>query len=101
MDTFYALKCIAMEQNAFPPGVPVRTLSRTFIRNFNKYGRQYALGLGIAYYLRASVGRAFANALMPFKMVLRKRLGLFPRRIENSKQARAIIDRANQFGEGA
>jgi heterodisulfide reductase subunit C/quinone-modifying oxidoreductase subunit QmoC len=90
-----------MESHTFPPDVQVDTLSRAFIRNIYKYGRNYELGLGISYYLRTSIGRAFANALMPFKMVPRKRLGIFPRRIKNIKQMRAIIDRANQFGEGS
>lgn len=100
-DTLYALKRLAMESHTFPPDVQVDTLSRAFIRNIYKYGRNYELGLGISYYLRTSIGRAFANALMPFKMVPRKRLGIFPRRIKNIKQMRAIIDRANQFGEGS
>jgi quinone-modifying oxidoreductase subunit QmoC len=98
-DTLYALKRLAMDKNIYPNQFPVHTLSKEFVKNVYRYGRNYELGLGIRYCLRAGIGKLFANMGFGFAMIRRGRLGLTPKKIERVNQVRAIIDRANQFGE--
>ena len=47
-DSLYALKRIAMEKKIYPDKFPVYALSKAFIKNIYRYGRNYELGLGIS-----------------------------------------------------
>ena len=98
-DTLYALKRIAMERKIFPDRFPVPALSRAFIRNVYKYGRNFELGLGLAYYLRADIVKLLTNIGYGWSLVRRGRLSLLPRRIRRINEVRAIIRRANQMKE--
>ena len=98
-DTLYALKRIAMEKKIYPDKFPVYALSRAFIKNVYRYGRNYELGLGIRYFLKANVMKLVTNMGFGFSMITRGRLGLIPKKIKKINEVRAIIDRANQFGE--
>jgi len=99
-DTLYALKRIAMEQKIYPPKFPVHTLSRVFINNVYKYGRNYELGLGIRYFLSTNIVKLFTNIGYAWSMIRRGRLGLIPKKLKNINQMHAIIKKANEFGEG-
>jgi heterodisulfide reductase subunit C len=98
-DTMYALKRVAMAQGRFPSRFPVHMLSKTFVNNIYKYGRNYELGLGIKYLARTSFRRLLASTGYGLSLIRRGRLGLIPRRINRINQVRAIIKKANQFGE--
>lgn len=99
-DTLYSLKRIAMEKGIYPRQFPVHTLSRLFVNNVYRYGRNFELGLGLKYLLSTNPLKLFSNVGYAFSMISRGRLGLIPRRLKRVKQIRAIITRANQFGEG-
>jgi heterodisulfide reductase subunit C len=98
-DTLYALKRIAMEKHIYPPHFPVHTLSKAFIGNVYKYGRNYELGLGIKFFLATNFVKLFSNMGYGISMIRRGRLGLLPRKLKRVNQIRAIIRKANEFGE--
>ena len=99
-DTLYALKRIAMEKKIYPSRFPAHTLSKEFTDNIYKYGRNYELGLGLRYFLSTNFVKLFTNIGFGFSMIKRGRLNLIPHRLKRISQIRAIIDKANQFGEG-
>jgi len=98
-DTLYALKRIAMERKIFPRKFPVPALSKTFINNVYRYGRNYELGLGLQYFLRADIVKLITNIRYGWSLIRRGRLGLIPHRIRRVNEIRAIIRRAEQMGE--
>lgn len=98
-DTLYALKRIAMEKKIYPDKFPVYALSRAFVNNVYRYGRNYELGLGIRYFLKANIFMLFSSATMGLSLISRGRMGLIPKKIKHIHEVRAIIDKANEFGE--
>lgn len=99
-DTLYALKRIAMEEKIYPPKFPVHTLSKVFIGNIYRYGRNYELGLGIRYFFSTNIVKLFTNIGYAWSMIRRGRLGLIPRKLKKINEIHAIIKKANEFGEG-
>ena len=98
-DTMYALKRIALEKGIYPKQVPVHVLSKAFTNNVYKYGRNYELGLAIRYFLKADLVKLITSAWYGLSLIRRGRLGIFPKRINRVRQVRAIITKANEFGE--
>jgi len=99
-DTLYALKRIAIDKKIYPPKFPVHTLSKAFIDNIYKYGRNYELGLGIRYYLKTNFLKLFSNMGYGLSMIRRGRLRIIPKKLKRIGQIQAIIKKANEFGEG-
>lgn len=99
-DTLYALKRIAMEREIYPRKFPVHALSRAFINNVYRFGRNYELWLGIRYYMSTKITKLFTNIGFAWSMIRRGRLGLVPSRLKGINQIHAIIKKANEFGEG-
>jgi heterodisulfide reductase subunit C len=99
-DTLYALKRIAMEEKIYPHKFPVHTLSKVFIGNVYRYGRNYELGLGIRYFLLTNIVKLFTNIGYAWSMIRRGRLGLIPKKLKKIDEIHAIIKEANEFGEG-
>jgi quinone-modifying oxidoreductase, subunit QmoC len=99
-DTMYALKRLAIDKKIYPARFAVHTLSKTFIDNVYRYGRNYELGLGIRYFLKSDFAKLFTNVGFGWSMFRRGRLGLLPKKIKRVNQVRAIIKRANEFPEG-
>jgi heterodisulfide reductase subunit C len=98
-DTLYALKRIAMEKRVYPKRFHVDALSRIFVKNVYKYGRNYELGLGLRYFLSTDFVKLFTNVGYGLSMIRKGRLGLLPKKLKRINQIRAIIKKANQFGE--
>ena len=98
-DSLYALKRIAMEKKIYPDKFPVYALSKAFIKNIYRYGRNYELGLGISFFLRSDYKKLFGNMGVGWSMISRGRMGLIPKKIKKIDEVRAIIDKANQLGE--
>ena len=96
-DTLYALKRLAMDKKIYPDKFPVYALSRAFVHNLYKYGRNFELGLGAAYFLKTNLMKAFGQAGFGIAMMSRGRLSLRPHTIKKIHEMRAIIDRANQL----
>ena len=53
----------------------------------------------VQYYLRAKLSKVFAESGIGWSLFRRGRLRLFPQRIKRVREVRAIVNRANQFGE--
>ncbi len=96
-DLMYALKRLAMEKKIYPPKFPVYALSKAFISNIYKYGRNYEMGLAIKYFLKAAPQKLFASAGFGLAMVRKGRISVKPTSIKKIKDVRAIIDRAKQL----
>lgn len=98
-DTMYALKRLAMEKKIYPDNFPVHALSKAFIDYIYKYGRNFELGLGIRYFLKADFVKLFTNTSMGLNMIKNGRMSITPNKIKRIDEVRAIIDKANQLGE--
>jgi heterodisulfide reductase subunit C len=98
-DTLYALKRLAMDRKIFPDKYPVPSLSKAFIKNVYKYGRNYELGLAIRYYLRSNFVKLITSGGLGLAMIKRGRMGLIPRKIRRVHEVQAIITKASQMGE--
>jgi heterodisulfide reductase subunit C len=98
-DMMYALKRLAMEKKIYPENFPVYALSNAFTDNIYKYGRNYELGLGIKYLLKASPTKLLSSAGFGLAMMSRGRLGVLPKSIKKVSEVRAIINRAKQLGD--
>jgi heterodisulfide reductase subunit C len=96
-DTMYALKRLAMDAKIYPSDFPVYALSRAFISNIYKYGRNFEMGLGVRYFLKANPRKLFASAAMGLAMMKRGRMATQPNPIKRVQEVRAIIDRANEL----
>lgn len=96
-DTMYALKRLAMDAKIYPDNFPVHALSQAFVANIYKYGRNFELGLGIRYFLKANPKKIFGSALLGMAMMKRGRLAMQPKTIRRVHEVRAIIDRAKQL----
>jgi heterodisulfide reductase subunit C len=96
-DTLYALKRIGIDKKIYPDHFPVYALSKAFISNIYKYGRNFELGLGVRYLLKASPMKLLSGAGFGMAMMSRGRMPLKPYRINRINEVRAIIDRANQM----
>jgi heterodisulfide reductase subunit C len=96
-DTLYALKRLAMDKKIYPDKFPVYALSRAFIDILYKYGRNFELGLGAAYFLKTNLMKALGQVSFGIAMMSRGRLSLRPHTIKKIHEMRAIIDRANQL----
>ncbi len=99
-DTLYALKRIAMEKKIYPENFPAHALSKAFINYIYKYGRNFELGLGIRYFLKANFVKLFTNTNVGLSMIKNGRMTIVPTKIKRINEVRAIIDKANEFGEG-
>ena len=101
-DLMYALKRLAMNKKIYPPKFPVHVLSKAFISNIYRYGRNFEMGLAIKYFLKAEPKKLLGNIGFGLSMVWRGRISVKPTSIKKVKDVRAIIKRANQLElEGA
>lgn len=96
-DTMYALKRVAMSNGIYPKKHPVHVLSRAFIDNLQTYGRNFELGLGIRYLMRANFFKLFSTMGYGLTMIRKGRLALIPKKIRRVNEVRAIIEKANQL----
>jgi heterodisulfide reductase subunit C len=93
-DTLYALKRLAIDRKIYPDKFPVHALSQAFIDNIYKYGRNFELGLGARYFMKANPGKLMQNARLGLAMISKGRMSLRPHRIQHVHEVRAIIDKA-------
>ena len=96
-DLMYALKRLAMNKKIYPPKFPVHALSKAFISNIYKYGRNFEMGLAVKYFLKAEPKKLLGNIGFGLSMVRRGRISIKPTSIKKIKDVRAIIKRANQL----
>lgn len=99
-DLLYALKRIAMEKKLYPQKFPVYALSESFVKNINKYGRNYELGMIRRYLMKAGIYNLrwmISMTPMGIKLVQKGRLALLPGKIKARDELAAIIAKAEQI----
>ncbi|MBI4286937.1 MAG: 4Fe-4S dicluster domain-containing protein [Chloroflexi bacterium] len=81
----------AVAEHRVPGDRRVATFHRTFLREIQRRGHVYELGLGGAFNLRS--WRPFLNAELLPRMVLKGKLPLLPHHVKGKSQIKAIFDR--------
>jgi heterodisulfide reductase subunit C len=93
-DILYALKRTAMEQGLYPDRFPVYLLSKTFVQNVNRYGRNHEVLLLALYYLRRNPLELLRLLPLGISMMRKGRVSLFPSKIKGVKTIRQILEAA-------
>jgi len=96
-DLMYALKRLAMDQKIYPDKFPVHVLSRKFVDNVNRFGRNFEIGLMMQFYLKTDPVRLVRMAPLGLRMMKLGRISLMPKRIKAIEDIRRIIAKAETF----
>jgi heterodisulfide reductase subunit C len=96
-DIIYALKRTAMEKNYQSIAPQVQTLARLFISNLMAYGRLHEGTLIRKYYTKTNIWKLFGLISLGRKMLQKKRLALFPKKIKGKAALARIIKRAQEI----
>jgi hypothetical protein len=67
-------------------------LSKIFVRLVDRYGRNYEFGLLSRFYLRTNPLGLLGLLPLAVRLMIRRRLAIFPRRIEKKDELRKIIE---------
>jgi heterodisulfide reductase subunit C len=98
-DVMYALKRLVVREGIGPGGRRAATLSRLFVENINKYGRNHEFGLLFRYFARADQLGALKNMTRGWTLLRKGRLPLTPSRIQGIDQIRRILATVESLGE--
>lgn len=98
-DVMYTLKSMAIQARLYQDST-APDFSATFVDMVEEYGRSFELGLASRHYLKHFPLRLPGMAPMGLGMLSKKRMSLIPKRIENTSQLRAILDRAKELEAG-
>jgi heterodisulfide reductase subunit C len=93
-DILYALKRTAMERGLYPDRFPVYILSRAFVDNVNRYGRNHEILLLTRYYLRRNPLELLRLMPLGISMWRKGRVSLLPSKIKGIKTIRQILGAA-------
>lgn len=101
-DLLYALKRMGIDQHIRPARFPVYVLSESFVKNVNRFGRNWEMGLMERHWRHTTAPvLGLINVLrhMPMFFTLWRlgRVNLLPRRIRGIRELKAIIARAEQM----
>ncbi|MCX6164334.1 MAG: 4Fe-4S dicluster domain-containing protein, partial [Ignavibacteriae bacterium] len=96
-DIIYALKRLAMEKNIYPPHFPVYSLSQSFVKIMNSYGRLHEARLLVYYFMKTNPFKLFSFMPLGLRMAKKKRIGYMPSKIKDLKNFQKIIKKAEQF----
>lgn len=96
-DIIYALKRLAMEKNIYPPNFPVYSLSQSFVKIMNSYGRLHEPRLLVYYFMKTNPFKLFSFMPLGLRMAKRKRISYMPSKIKELKNFQKIIKKAEQF----
>lgn len=96
-DIIYALKRLAMEKKIYPPKFPVYSLSQSFVKVMNQYGRLHEAKLMIYYLLKVNPFRLFSMIPLSLRMAKRKRIAYIPSKIKDLEGLQRIIAKAEQL----
>ncbi len=97
-DLIYTLKRLAIAERTYR-GTDAPALAKTFTDFVEKYGRSYEAGLATGYHLlkRWKPLQLMQMAPMGIKIFRRGRMSIFPTRIRQVAQLRAIINKAREL----
>lgn len=93
-DIIYALKRLAMEKGIYPPQFPVHSLSRSFVKVMNNYGRLHEPRLVVYYLLKTDPLKLFSLMPLSIRMAKKRRIAYTPSKIKDLKGFKKIIAKA-------
>jgi len=96
-DLLYSLKRTAMEAGIYPGRFPVFRLSRAFVANIRRYGRNHEILLLVRYYLKRRPWELIRLAPLGLAMLRRGRAVLWPRKVKGIRAIRAILKAASEL----
>jgi heterodisulfide reductase subunit C len=96
-DIIYALKRLAMEKGIYPPKFPVHSLSESFVKVMNHYGRLHEPKLLVYYFLKTDPMKLFSFMPLGLRMAKKKRIAYSPSRIKDLKGFKKIITKAEKI----
>lgn len=96
-DILYALKRTAVDVELYPERFPVYVLSRSFVHNVNRYGRNQETLLLARYYLQRKPLELLRLAPLALKLLRKGRMRVFPAKIKGIAAIRAILKAANNL----
>jgi quinone-modifying oxidoreductase, subunit QmoC len=94
-DIMYAMKRLAMDRKIYPDKFPVYVLSKSFVENVNRYGRNFEIGLMMEFYLKTDPMRLLKMAPMGIAMMKMGKLHIKPKRVRALSDLRKIIAKAD------
>jgi heterodisulfide reductase subunit C len=94
-DLLYALKRTAMQARLYPERFPVYRLSRAFVANLRRFGRNHEPLLLLRYHLKHSPWALLGLARLGWAMLRRGRVALWPRRIKGGRAIQAMLAAAS------
>ena len=93
-DIMYALKRLAMEKNIYPPHFPVYSLSQSFVKVMNSYGRLHEPRLLVYYLMKTNPFKLLGFMLLGLRMVKKSRIAYTPSKIKGLEGFKKIIKKA-------
>ena len=93
-DILYALKRMAIDNKMFSKKFPIYALSNSFVDVVNRYGRNHEPILILLYYLKTNPLKLLNMFSYAFKLWIRGRIRILPRRIKERKNFSAILAEA-------
>lgn len=98
-DIMYGLKRLALREKKVSKGRKPSILSRNFVNMVNKYGRNHETELMTRYILQAEPFSALRFVPQGWYLFSNGRLPILPHKMNNLKQLKSIIDKAEELGE--
>lgn len=96
-DIIYALKRLAMEKGIYPPKFPVHSLSQSFVKVMNNYGRLHEPRLLVYYLLKADPMKLLGFMPLGLRLAKRKRIAYMPSKIKDLDGFKKIIAKAEKM----
>lgn len=96
-DIIYALKRLAMEKGIYPPKFPVYSLSQSFVKVMNNYGRLHEPRLMVYYLLKTDPLKLFNMMPLALRMAKKKRIAYIPAKIKDLDGFKKIIAKAEKM----
>jgi len=96
-EIIYALKRLAMEKRIYPPHFPVHSLSESFVKVMNNYGRLHEPKLLTYYFLKTDPLKLFSFMPLGFRMAKKRRIAYTPSRIKDLNGFKKIIAKAEKM----
>ncbi len=90
---FRMLRRLAAAQGASPDN-RIWEFDKIFLENIKKYGRLYELGAIVNYKLKKN--ETFKDAMMGFKMMIKKRMGITHHRIKDKRHIKGIFEKIEE-----
>ena len=96
-EIIYALKRLAMEKRIYPPHFPVHSLSESFVKVMNNYGRLHEPKLLTFYFLKTDPLKLLSFMPLGFRMAKKRRIAYTPSRIKDLNGFKKIIAKAEKM----